>query len=37
VRFSSRRNAMASRCSRSSHPSSVARSICAGNTGVSLR
>jgi hypothetical protein len=37
VRFSSRRNAITSRCSRSSHPSSAVRSICNGNTLVSLR
>ena len=37
TRFSSRRNAITSRCSRSSHPSSAARSICNGNTAVSLR
>jgi len=37
VRFSSRSNAIASRCSRSSHPSSATKSICSGNTGVSLR
>ena len=37
TRVSSRRNAITSRCSRSSHPSSAARSICNGNTAVSLR
>ena len=32
VRFSSRRNAITSRCSRSSHPSNAVRSICNGLT-----